>query len=139
MFDNKGQIRTFEAFLAVAIIFSALVVSVTFPSSPNLQKQKTLQSAGMQVLIELDVNGTLGKMIDDKNWTAVTDSLKLLLPQGISFNLTVYDENMHQINTQNISNSGLLSSETVSVQYLCASQNPNSCFYVLRLQSGWIN
>ncbi len=138
MFDEKGQIRIIEAFLAIAVIFSALVISnVTFPSSPNLAKQKSLASFGMQALIELDVNGTLGRLIVQENWTAIKQSLDVLLPIGVSFNLTIYDENLSQINSQVIQNTNLLGRETVSVQYVCASQNLNVQFFILRLQLAW--
>ena len=137
MFNNRGQIRILEAFLSVAVIFLALIPSVTFPSSPNLQKQKSLENIGMQAMIGLDANGTLGILIDERSWSAIHDSLNVLLPEGISFNLTIYDENMAQINTQFIRNSNLLGSEVVSVQYVCASQNPNDHTYVRRLQLAW--
>jgi len=138
MFDKKGQIRIIEAFLAIAVIFSALIfTTVTFPSSPNLTKQKSLASLGMQALIKLDVNGTLGKLIAQENWTAIKQSLDISLPIGVSFNLTIYDENLSQINSQVIQNTNLLGRETVSVQYICAGQSQNIQFFVLRLQLAW--
>lgn len=138
MFDKKGQIRIIEAFLAIAVIFSALIfTTVTFPSSPNLTKQKSLASLGMQALIKLDINGTLGKLIAQENWTAIKQSLDISLPIGVSFNLTIYDENLSQINSQVIQNINLLGRETVSVQYICAGQSQNIQFFILRLQLAW--
>ena len=138
MFDKKGQIRIIESFLAIAVIFSALIfTTVTFPSSPNLTKQKSLASLGMQALIKLDVNGTLGKLIAQENWTAIKQSLDISLPIGVSFNLTIYDENLSQINSQVIQNTNLLGRETVSVQYICAGQSQNIQFFVLHLQLAW--
>ena len=138
MFNRKGQIRIIEAFLAIAVVFSALIIStVTFPSSPNLTKQKSLASLGMQALIKLDINGTLGKLIAQENWTAMKRSLDILLPIGVSFNLTIYDENLSQLNSQVIQNSNLLGRETVSVQYFCASQSQNIQFFTLRMQLAW--
>ncbi|MFB0567629.1 MAG: hypothetical protein ACETVM_03490 [Candidatus Bathyarchaeia archaeon] len=138
MFDKKGQIRIIEAFLAIAVIFSALIfTTVTFPSSPNLAKQKSLASVGMQALIKLDLNGTLGKLIAQENWTDIKQSLDISLPIGVSFNLTIYDENLSPINSQVIQNTNLLGRETVSVQYICASQSQNIQFFVLRLQLAW--
>lgn len=137
MFDQKGQTRIIEAFLAIAVIFSVLLISVTFPSSPNLDRQKFLANSGTQVLIKLDANGTLGNLIMQENWTAIKRSLDILLPIGVSFNLTVYDENLRQINSQAVQNSNLLSREAVSVQYICAAQNLNVQFFVLRLQLAW--
>jgi len=137
MFDQKGQTRIIEAFLAIAVIFSVLLISVTFPSSPNLDRQKFLANSGTQVLIKLDANGTLGNLIMQENWTAIKRSLDILLPIGVSFNLTVYDENLRPINSQAVQNSNLLSREAVSVQYICAAQNLNVQFFVLRLQLAW--
>lgn len=138
MFDRKGQIRIIEAFLAIAVVFSALIIStVTFPSPPNLTKQKSLASLGTQTLIELDINGTLGKLIAQENWTAIKRSLDVLLPIGVSFNLTIFDENLSQINSHVIQNTNLLGRETVSVQYICASQSQNIQFFILRMQLAW--
>jgi competence protein ComGC len=138
MFNKKGQIRIIEAFLAIAVIFSTLIIStLTFPSSPNLTKQRSLANLGMQALIKLDANGTLGKLIIQENWTAIKQSLDALLPTGVSFNLTIYDENSNQINSQVIQNTNLLGRETVSVQYICASRSQNIQFFILRLQLAW--
>jgi len=137
MFDQKGQIRIIEAFLAIAVIFSVLLISGTFPSSPNLDRQKSLANLGTQALIKLDTNGTLGNLILQENWTAMKRSLDILLPIGVSFNLTIYDENLRPINSQAIQNSNLLSREAVSVQYVCAAQNLDVQFFVLRLQLAW--
>jgi len=138
MFDKKGQIRIIEAFLAIAVIFSALIfTTVTFPSSPNLAKQKSLASFGMQALIKLDLNGTLGKLIVQENWTDIKQSLDISLPIGVSFNLTIYDENLSPINSQVIQNTNLLGRETVSVQHVCASQSQNIQFFILCLQLAW--
>lgn len=137
MFDNRGQIRTIEAFLAIAIIFSVLLISVTFPSSPNLEKQKSLANLGTHALMKLDTNGTLGNLIMQEDWTAIKRSLDILLPIGVSFNLTVYDENSRSVNPQTIQNSNLLGREAVSVQYVCAVPNLNVQFFVLQLQLAW--
>ena len=60
MFDSKGQINIIEAFLAITIIFSALAISsVTFPSSPDLMKAKSLADFGEEALIKLDLDGEL--------------------------------------------------------------------------------
>jgi len=137
MFDQKGQIRIIEAFLAVAVIFSVLLISVTFPSSPNLDNQKSLANMGTQALITLDTNGTLGNLILQENWTDIKTSLDILLPIGVSFNLTIYDDNLRLVSSQAIQNSNLLGHEAVSIQYACAVQNLNVQFFVLRLQLAW--
>jgi hypothetical protein len=138
MLNNNGQIRILEAFLAIGVLFSALIIAdVAFPSPPDLSKPKALANIGTQALLELDANGTLGKLIAQQNWTALKENLDLALPTGVSFNLTVYDENLNQINSQVIQNTNVLGRETVSVEYLCVSQSRNVEFWILRLQLAW--
>jgi uncharacterized membrane protein affecting hemolysin expression len=134
VFDQKGEIRIIEAFLAVAVMFVALLIPITWPSSPDLTQSKDLANTGTQALITLDANGTLGNLITQKNWTSIKQSLDILLPMGVSFNLTIYDESLRPLNDQIIQNANLLGSEVVSVQYACASQDMDAKFYILRLQ-----
>ena len=131
--NNRGQIRVIEAFLSAVIIFSAFAICSALPPPSNGGNQKTLAAQGMQALVQLDGDGTLGKMIEQYNWTALSDSLQLLLPIGISYNLTVYDKHMQQINRVPISNGNLVGN-VVAVEYLCASQNLQYHSYRLRLQ-----
>ena len=137
MFDRRGQIRIIEAFFSIAVVFSVLLISVTFPTQPDFTGQKQLANLGTQVLMELDGNGTLGNLILQKNWTAIKTCLDVLLPLGVTFNLTVYDENMLQINSQLIQNSNLQGQEIVSVERVFATQTPTIEFYILRLQLAW--
>lgn len=138
MFDQKGQIRILEAFLAVGVMFVALLIPIVWPSSPSLTQPKALANMGTQALIALDTNGTLGNLITQKNWTSIKQSLDVLLPIGVSFNLTIYDENLRPLNDQSIQNTNLLGSEVVSVRYVCASQNLNVTFYILQMQMAQI-
>jgi hypothetical protein len=138
LFDQKGQIRIFEAFLAVGVMFVALLIPIVWPSSPSLTQPKALANMGTQALIALDTNGTLGNLITQKNWTSIKQSLDVLLPIGVSFNLTIYDENLRPLNDQSIQNTNLLGSEVVSVRYVCASQNLNVTFYILQMQMAQI-
>ena len=133
MFDKKGQIRMLEAFLAVLVIFSASILSITFSPKANFENRKLLATLGMQTLMKLDNDGTLGELIDDGNWTAISKSLEILLPVGVSYNLTIYDEEMRQINNATLSNS-LTGRDIVSVEYPCVSQSLECCFYLLRLE-----
>lgn len=133
MFDKKGQIRMLEAFLAVLVIFSASILSIKFSPATDFESEKSLSTSGMQALIELDNNGYLGKLIDEKNWTAIRQNLEVLLPAGVSYNVTVYDDAMHQVNDFAIGN-GLKGQKVVSVEYPCASQSSECRFYLVRLQ-----
>jgi len=137
MFDQKGQIRIIESFLAIAVIFSAVLVSATFPSSPDFSKQKSLSTMGTQALITLDTNGTLGDLIIQRNWANMKTALDTLLPLGVSFNLTVFDEAGNAVNSEAIQNSNLLGREVVSVQYVCAARSQVVDFFAIRLQLAW--
>jgi hypothetical protein len=133
MFDKKGQIRMLEAFLAVLVIFSASILSAKFSPATNFESEKLLSASGMQALIKLDNNGYLGKLIDERNWTAIKENLEVLLPTGVSYNLTVYDDAMRQVNDFVIGN-GLEGQKVVSVEYPCASQSSECHFYLVQLQ-----
>jgi len=137
VFDQKGQIRIIESFLAIAVIFSAMLVSATFPSSPDFSKQKSLSTMGTQALIKLDTNGTLGDLIIQRNWANMKTALDTLLPLGVSFNLTVFDESGNAVNPEAIQNSNLLGREVVSVQYICATRSQFVEFFAIRLQLAW--
>lgn len=132
--SKKGQIRTMEAFLAVIIIFSALILSTTFSPQESHNNQKSLATSGMQVLIELDVNGTLGKLINQENSTAIIESLTILLPTGVSYNLTVYNDQGNPMSNLAISNGNLAGRKVESIHYLCASQSLEPKHYLLQLQ-----
>lgn len=137
VFDQKGQIRIIESFLAIAVVFSAMLVSFTFPTSPDFSKQSSLSNLGTQVLTELDNDGTLGSLILQQNWTRLTTALDILLPMGISFNLTVFDQAGQTANSVVIQNSNLLGLEVVSVQYVCATRSQTVRLFVVRLQLAW--
>jgi len=122
--NSNGQIRIIEAFFAVLIVFGSFAVSANLSVRRNTTKTDDLTSVGLQALLKLDSEGTLAKHIDDKNWTALQNIVNLVLPTGITFNLTVYDEQMQQLNTAIISNGAFNSREIVFVEYVCASQSP---------------
>lgn len=130
---NKGQIRVIEAFLSMLIIFSALAVCSILSSPPETVDERPLTSKGIQVLIQLDSEGLLERMIEQNNWTLLSENLHLLLPVGVSYNLTVYNENMQQINGEPVCR-GYLNGNVATVEYLCVSQNLQYHSYTLRLQ-----
>lgn len=134
MLDNRGQMRTVEAFLAILLCFSALSIATLISPTSNSNDADALATVGMQALVSMDNDGGLGRLIDEGNWTTLTDTLNTLLPVGVSYNLTVYNENLQPINTVSISNGIISDSNVVSVQYPCASSSPQSSCYLLRLQ-----
>lgn len=130
---NKGQIRIIEAFLAVLIIFSSYAISSNLTVTQNTTNRDNLASIGLQALTKLDSDGSLGKYIDNENWSALQDALNLVLPVGIAFNLTIYNEQMQQINTDVISNGGFSSQDIAFGEYLCACQGSIFHCYVIHL------
>ena len=137
MFDQKGQIRIIESFLAIAVVFSAVIVSFTFPSSPDFSKQRALASLGTQALIKLDTDGTLGSLILQRDWANLKIALDVHLPVGVSYNLTVFDEAGNLVNSEVVQNSNLLGQEVVSVNYVCATRSQAVEFFAIRLLLAW--
>jgi hypothetical protein len=131
--ENKGQIRIIEAFLAVLIIFSSFAISANLTVTKNTTNHDDLPSIGLQALMKLNSDGSLGEWINCGDWTALRDALNLVLPAGIAFNLTVYNGQMHQINTDVISNGGFSSQDITFVEYVCASQGSNFHCYIMHL------
>ncbi|MDH7478209.1 MAG: hypothetical protein QHH17_07505 [Candidatus Bathyarchaeota archaeon] len=130
---NKGQIRIVEAFLCVLIIFSAFTISANLTITQNGTKNDDLRTVGLQALIMLDSDGSLGKYIEEGNWTSLREALSLLLPAGVCFNLTVYDDQMQRLNTDVISNGSFGSQQIAFVEYVCASQNAVFRCYIIHL------
>jgi hypothetical protein len=133
MRQNRGQIRIIEAFLAVLIIFSSFAVSADLTTTQNKTKHSDLASVGLQALIQLDSDGSLGMYIDGGNWSVLRDALNLALPAGVSFNLTVYSAQMQQINTAVISNGAFSSQDVAFVEYVCASRGSMFRCYIIHL------
>jgi len=131
--QNRGQIRIIEAFLAVLIIFSSFAVSANLSSPQRRTRQDGLASVGLQTLVKLDSEGTLGRYIDDRNWGALRDALDLALPAGLTFNLTVYNEKMEQVNTDIVSNGAPTSQDVTSVEYVVASRGLIFHVYMIHL------
>jgi len=96
--QNVGQIRILEAFLAVLIIFSAFAVSANLTATRSNMESDDLASVGLQALMQLDSDGGLSKLIDEEDWVGLRETLSLTLPAGTSFNMTVYNEQMQQVN-----------------------------------------
>lgn len=133
--NRKGQIRTIEAFFSALLIISTLLLTSSI-SYPNKEEAlHNLISIGMNALLELDSNGTLAKLIDSQDWLEIKKSLEALLPNGVWFNLTVFDDDMTLLNQDfSITNGKAPSQRKVSIEYLCISRNPAFQVYTLRLQ-----
>ena len=130
---RKGQIRILEAFFAALLIFSSLFL-ISAPSTTNNDKSNSLYTVGINALLQLDSDGSLSKLIKNKDWNGLRDILRQTLPSGIWFNLTIIDGQGNQLNDVAISNGGQVSDTIVSVEYLCAASNPSYSIYILHLQ-----
>jgi hypothetical protein len=105
------------------------------PAQPNLKgSTENLASTAQNILLSLDSNGHLGNLVDNRDWTALKNSVESALPLTVWFNLTVFDKNMNGINPFPISNAGVVSDKIVSVDYVCISQSSDYTIYILRLQ-----
>ena len=131
--NNRGQVRIIEAFLAVLVIFSAFAVSANFTVPQTSSSYNNLSDVGLRTLAVLDRVGDLGRMIDGGNWTGLRETLSLLLPSAVSFNMTVYDGQMRQMNTEIVSNGGLGSQQVAFAEYVCASAAPSFHIYVIHM------
>jgi hypothetical protein len=74
--------------------------------------------------------------VDSESWRDLEELLRVALPSGVSFNVTVYDEQGAVVNDCHISNGGLLGRTVVSIDYLVAVLSDECPMYRLRLQLG---
>ncbi|MGQ9529869.1 MAG: hypothetical protein ACUVQX_00070 [Candidatus Bathycorpusculaceae bacterium] len=131
---NVGQIRIIEAFLSALIIFSAFAISANLTVTKSSTRNDDLATVGLQALMVLDSDGSLVQYIDDGNWAYLRDALNILLPAGVCFELTVYDDRMQQVNNEIISNGGFGSQQIAFVEYVCASRGINFHCYIIHLR-----
>jgi len=130
---NVGQIRIIEAFLSALVIFSSLTISSNLPLRQETLAYERFASAGLQALAKIDTDGSLGRYIEAEDWSSLGNTLNLILPAGISFNLTIYNAQMQQVNTQTISNGSSSSQDTIFIRYVCASQSSLFRCYIVHL------
>lgn len=136
--DKQGQIRVLEAFLATAVIFGALLLSrPVYVSFDSQDDQDYLYAIGLNVLVQLDREGELGRLINQRNWTEIASRLSILLPLGVSYNFTAYDEGLEILNNSSVSSGDLNGRNIVSIQYLVVDRADFN-FYVVRLQLAWM-
>lgn len=132
--QNRGQIRIIEAFLAVLVIFSSFAVSSNLTMPQRSGRSENLVSIGFGTLAKLDSDGSLGNYISDENWTVLRSAVGIVLPAGLCFNLTVYNEQMQQVNNATISNGAFSSQQIAFVEYLCATSEPDFRCYIVHLR-----
>jgi hypothetical protein len=134
--SRRGVVHTLDSFFAAVIIVTALLYASQFPRERDYLWDKNLDAQGMQALLRLDGNGTLGRLVDSGSWDDVELILRMTLPTGVSFNLTVLDEQGGIVNDRAISNGGLHGRKIESVEYLLAVESGECPMYRLRLQLG---
>ena len=130
---NRGQIRIIEAFLAALILFSSLAISANMTVTINSTDQENLSSVGLQALIALDSDGSLGRHVNSREWSKLREAVDLALQTGITFNLTVYDSSMQQINDEIVSNGGFSSEDLGFVEYVCVGYEGAFSCYIIHL------
>lgn len=134
MLNNRGQMRTVEAFMSILLLFSAFGITALMHRASNPGKDVELSTIGLQTLLSLDRDGQLGRLIDERDWSALVECLNTLISLGVSFNLSIYNESLNLLNDVRLSNGAVSGGKVAAVQYLCASRGLQSYCYLLQLQ-----
>lgn len=133
---RKGAVHTLDAFLAASIIAMALLYAAQTPRERDYLGEETLTPEGIQALVQLNSNGTLGRLVEARSWSELEQLLRTALPRGVSFNITVFDEFGSKLNNVSISNGGLIGRTIESLEYLLAVESGVCPLYKIRLQLG---
>jgi len=131
--DNRGQIRTIEAFFASMLLLSSLTLISATQSNSN-DSTEILALTAHNVLMSLDNNGYLASLVNNQSWINLKSSIQSSLSPMMWFNLTVFNENMICINDIPICSGSAVSDRIVAVDYVCAGTSSNYAVYVIRLQ-----
>jgi hypothetical protein len=131
--NRRGQVRVIEAFFASVLMLSVLSM---IPMLQHLASGSdgVGSSTALRVLSNLDGDGHLARLIDQRNWSALQSCVKALVSPAMWFNLTVFDENMTQVNSAPICNGGPISDRIEAADYICASTGRTYAVYDVRLQ-----
>ena len=131
--DKRGMVRVIEALFASLLILSTLaLVPSDFAGEPS--HYSTLSSQGTQVLVSLDSNGVLSKLIEDEDWASLKNCVQSMLPVSLWFNLTVFDEDNNVLNDVYVSNGSPVSEDITATNYVCATSGATYAVYLVRLQ-----
>jgi hypothetical protein len=91
----------------------------------------------VNILVEMDRDGGLGQLIMQENWTELSRRVSFMVSPGVSFNLTVYNEDLEIVNTALVSSGSLEGRDVVSVQYIVAERTTFE-FYIVRLRLAYM-
>jgi hypothetical protein len=133
---RRGVVHTLDAFFAAVIIVTTLLYASQVPRERDYEASGNLRARGSEALVRLDGNGTLGRLVEDRNWDEMETLLRLALPSGVSFNLTVLDEGGNAVNDRAVSSGGLVGRTVEAIDYLLAVESGECPLYRVRLQLG---
>lgn len=133
---RRGVVHTLDAFFAAVIILTTLLYASQVPRERDYEASASLRARGFEALVRLDGNGTLGRLVEDRGWDEMEALLRLALPSGVSFNLTVLDEGGSAVNDRAVSSGGLVGRTVEAVDYLLAVESAECPLYRVRLQLG---
>jgi hypothetical protein len=125
-----------DAFFAAVIVLTSLLYASQVPRERGYEISASLRAQGLEVLVRLDGNGTLGRLVDEGGWDEIEVLLRLALPSGVSFNLTVLDEGGSVVNERAVSSGGLVGCTVETVDYMLAAGSAECPLYRVRLQLG---
>ena len=130
---RRGVIHTIDALLAAAILTTALLYASQIPGDRDYTHDEALSVLGMQTLVKMDGNGTLGRLVNTRSWDDLENVMRVMLPTGVSFNVTIFDDQGNLVNDEVISNGGLRGR---SVEYGLVVEEGSCPMYRIRLQVG---
>ncbi len=133
---RRGVIHTIDALLAAAILTTALLYASQIPGDRDYTHDEALSVLGMQTLVKMDGNGTLGRLVNTRSWDDLENVMRVMLPTGVSFNVTIFDDQGNLVNDKVISNGGLRGRTVESVEYGLVVEESSCPMYRIRLQVG---
>jgi hypothetical protein len=136
--DTKAQIRIIESVFAAVLLLSCVAFIPSEVSREN-SHVTSLYTTALHALTILDGDGSLSQIIENRSWVTLRKSVQSLLPSGLWFNLTVFDENMTCLNDVKVSCGGAVGEQTIAAEYICASTSSSYSIYVVRLELSRVN
>jgi len=131
--NQRGHIRTIEAFFAVVLLLSSITLFAKTQSTAT-DTNESLSSTAYSTLLSLDSDGKIGVLIENESWAEIKELVQTTLPLAAWFNLTVFDKNMVCLNEIPICTGSAVSDQITSLDYICAGINSNYAVYLVRLQ-----
>ncbi len=89
--SRVGQMRVVEVIIALFIIVFALSFANLLSITPSSQKYEStdLEKLGYNVLHDLDKQSLLPRFVYNPEWSNLTSALRVSLPLGVYFNVSV--------------------------------------------------